>query len=105
MAMWLPARPKYTCIAHLPTKTNVYATFHKLQSKTEEVVQSARSYLDLQPLICRYHGNILPGTVKKMRLAHLQPKAHMCAKFYGNWAKTEKEVCNTKFSNILAHNI
>ena len=58
-----------------------------------------------------WYGNMpLPwqrtfGYCRKMRLAHLQPKAHMCAKFHGNRAKTEKGVCNPKFSIILAHNI
>ena len=39
----------------------------------------------------------------KICLAHLHDKAHICAKFHGNRAKTEKVVCNTIFSIILAH--
>ena len=76
MATRLPTRPKIH-LAHLPTKTTVFVTFHKLQSKTEEVVQSTRSFLDLLPLICRYHGNILSGTLKKWVL-HIYNQRHTC---------------------------
>ena len=37
------------------------------------------------PIICRYHGNTLSATVKKMCLAHLHPKANICAKFHARW--------------------
>ena len=40
-----------------------------------------------------------------VRLAHLHPKTHICAKFHRNQVKTEEIVYNTKFSIILAHNI
>ena len=59
------------------------------------------------PIICCYHGNILSGTIEKYIL-HIytpRPKARICAKFHGNWAKTVKEVCNTRFSIISAHNV
>ena len=49
------------------------------------------------PIICHYHGNILLDTVEKMCLVHLHPKAHICAKFHGNWSKTEEEVCDARF--------
>ena len=41
-------------------------------------------------IICRYHGNTLSATVKKMCLAHLHPKANICVKFHENWWKTEE---------------
>ena len=49
-------------------------------------------------IICRYHGNTLSATVKKMCLAHLHPKANICAKFHENWWKTEEVVVSCETS-------
>ena len=38
------------------------------------------------------------GYCQKVCLAHLQPKAHICAKFYGNRLKTEEVVRDARFA-------
>ena len=38
------------------------------------------------------------GYCRKIRLAHLHPKAHMCAKFHGNRSKTEEVVRDARFA-------
>ena len=55
-------------------------------------------------IICCYHGNTLSATVKKMCLAHLHPKANICAKFHENWWKTEEVVRDARFSHFC-HNM
>ena len=49
-------------------------------------------------IICRYHGNTLSNHCQKMCLAHLHPKANICAKFHENWWKTEEVVRDARFS-------
>ena len=39
---------------------------------------------------------------QKMCLAHLHPKANICAKFHENWWKTEEVVRDARFSPIFA---
>ena len=63
--------------------------------KTEEVVRDAR----FSPHFC--HNMPLPWQLtfchcqKKMCLAHLHPKANICAEFHENWWKTEEVVRDT----------
>ena len=42
---------------------------------------------------------------KKMCLAHLHPKANICAKFHENWRKTEEVVRDARFSPHFCHNM
>ena len=56
-------------------------------------------------IICRYHGNTLSATVKKMCLAHLHPKANICAKFLENWWKTEEIVRDARYFPHFCHNM
>ena len=35
---------------------------------------------------------------RKMCLAHLHPKSHICAKFHENWSKTEEVVRDARFA-------
>ena len=65
--------------------------------KTEEVVRDARF-----PQIF-IHNMLLPWQhtfchCPKMCLAHLHPKANICAKFHENWSKTEEEVRDARFA-------
>ena len=52
-------------------------------------------------IMCRYHGNTLSATVRKMCLAHLHPKADICAEFHENRSKTEEVVHDAKFPPIF----
>ena len=75
------------CLAHLHPKANICAKFHENWWKTEEVVRDARFF----PHFC--HNMPLPWQhtfyhCQKMCLAHLHPKANICAKFHENWWKT-----------------
>ena len=92
-------------LAHLHLKANISAKFHENRSKTEEVVHDTRFPPHFFAIICRYHGNTLPATVKKMCLAHLHPKANICAKFHENWWKTEEVVRDARFSPHFCHNM
>ena len=56
-------------------------------------------------IICRYHGNTLSTTVKKWCLAHLHPKANICAKFHENWSQTEEVVRDARFFPHFCHNM
>ena len=60
---------------------------------------------DFVAIICCYHGNTLSATLKKMCLAHLHPKAKICAKFHENWWKTEEVVRDARFSPHFCHNM
>ena len=76
------------CLAHLHPKANICAKFHENWWKTEEVVRDAR----FSPNFC--HNMPLPWQhtfyhCQKMCLAHLHPKANICAKFHENWWKTD----------------
>ena len=42
---------------------------------------------------------------QKMCLAHLHPKANICAKFHENWWKTEEVVRDARFSPHFCHNM
>ena len=55
-------------------------------------------------IICRYHGNTFCHC-RKMCLAHLHPKANICAKFHENWWNTEEVVRDAKFSPHFCHNM
>ena len=92
------------CLAHLHPNANICAKFHENLWKTEEVVRDAR-FPPIFAIICRYHGNTLSATVKNMCLAHLHPKANICAKFLENWWKTEEVVRDARFSPIFCHNM
>ena len=92
------------CLAHLPPKANICAKFHENWWKTEEVVRDAR-FSPIFAIICRYHGNTLSATVKKMCLAHLHPKTNICAKFHENWWKTEEVVRDARFFPHFCHNM
>ena len=54
--------------------------------------------------ICNYilwqHSS---GYCRKICLANLHPKAPISAKIHGNWAETEEEICDLRFSIILEH--
>ena len=47
----------------------------------------------------RYHGK------NCMCLAHLHPKANICAKFHENWWKTEEVVRDARFPPHFCHNM
>ena len=84
------------CLAHLHPKANICAKFHENWWKTEEVVRDAR----FSPHFC--HNMPLPWQhtfyhCQKMCLAHLHPKANICAKFHENWWKTEEVVRDARF--------
>ena len=83
-------------LANLHPKANICAKFHENRSKTEEVVHDA-GFPQVCAIICRYHGNALSAT-RKMCLAHLHPKANICAKFHENRSKTEEAVRDARFS-------
>ena len=90
------------CLAHLHPKANICAKFHENQWKTEEVVRDARFF----PHFC--HNMPLPWQhtfyhCQKMCLAHLHPKANICAKFHENWWKTEEEFATQDFSPHFCH--
>ena len=85
------------CLAHLHPKAHFCAKFHGNRTKTEGLVRDARF-----PLIFA-HNMPLPWQhtfchCGKMCLAHLHPKAHFCAKFHGNWSKTEGLVRDARFA-------
>ena len=93
----LSATVKEMCLAHLHPKANICAKFHENWWKTEEVVRDARFF----PHVC--HNMPLPWQhsfchSRKMCLAHLHRKAHICAKFHENWSKTEEVVRDTRFA-------
>ena len=72
--------------------------------KTEEVVRNAR----FSPNFC--HNMPLPWQhtfyhCQKMCLAHLHPKANICAKFHENWWKTEEVVRDARFSPHFCHHM
>ena len=92
------------CLAHLHPKANICAKFHENWWKTEEVVRDARFF----PNFC--HNMPLPWQhtfyhFQKMCLAHLHPKANICAKFHENWWKTEEVVRDARFSPNFCHNM
>ena len=92
------------CLAHLHPKANICAKFHENWWKTEEVVRDAR----FSPNFC--HNMPLPWQhtfyhCQKMCLAHLHPKANICAKFHENWWKTEEVVRDARFSPHFCHNM
>ena len=73
---------------------------HENWWKTEEVVRDAR----FSPHFC--HNMPLPWQhtfyhCQKMCLAHLHPKANICAKFHENWWKTEEVVRDARFFPFL----
>ena len=77
---------------------------HENWWKTEEVVRDARFF----PNFC--HNMPLPWQhtfyhFQKMCLAHLHPKANICAKFHENWWKTEEVVRDARFSPHFCHNM
>ena len=87
---------KKMCLAHLHPKANICAKFHENWWKTEEVVRDARFFH-----FC--HNMPLPWQhsfchCRNMCLAHLHPKAHICAKFHENWSKTEEVVRDARFA-------
>ena len=88
---------KKMCLAYLHMKANICAKFHENWWKTEEVVRDAR----FSPHFC--HNMPLPWQhffchCRKMCLAHLHPKAHICAKFDENWSKTEEVVRDARLA-------
>ena len=92
------------CLAHLHPKANICAQFYENWSKTEEVVRDARFF----PHFC--HNMPLPWQqsfchCRKMCLAHLHPKANICAQFYENWSKTEEVVRDARFFPHFCHNM
>ena len=92
------------CLAHLHPKANICAKFHENWWKTEEVVRDARFF----PHFC--HNMPLPWQhtfyhCQKMCLAHLHPKANICAKFHENWWKTEEVVRDARFFPHFCHNM
>ena len=92
------------CLAHLHPKANICAKFHENWWKTEEVVRDARFF----PNFC--HNMPLPWQhtfyhCQKMCLAHLHPKANICAKFHENWWKTEEVVRDARFFPHFCHNM
>ena len=92
------------CLAHLHPKANICAKFHENWWKTEEVVRDAR----FSPHFC--HNMPLPWQrtfyhCQKMCLAHLHPKANICAKFHENWWKTEEVVRDARFFPHFCHNM
>ena len=92
------------CLAHLHPKANICAKFHENWWKTEEVVRDAR----FSPHFC--HNMPLPWQhtfyhCQKMCLAHLHPKANICAKFHENWWKTEEVVRDARFFPNFCHNM
>ena len=98
----LSATVKEMCLAHLHPKANICAKFHENWWKTEEVVRDAR----FSPHIC--HNMPLPWQhtfchCQKMCLAHLHPKANICAKFHENWWKTEEVVRDARFFPHFCH--
>ena len=90
------------CYADLHPKTNIYNEFHKNWPNIEEAVWAQRIFPSILPLICRYHGNVLSGTVENVSCTSTP---HICTKFQGNRSKTEKIIRNARFSIILAHNM
>ena len=84
-------------LAHLHPKANICAKFHENWWKTEEVVRDAR----FPPHFC--NNMPLPWQhsfchCQKMCLAHLHPKANICAKFHENWSKTEEVVRDARLA-------
>ena len=85
-------------------RTTDATPWHKLigpfgpdELKTEEVVCDAR----FSPHFC--HNMPLPWQhsfchCRKMCLAHLHPKVHICAKFHENWSKTEEVVRDARLA-------
>ena len=43
--------------------------------------------------------------IRKIRLAHLPTKTHVCAKFRDHWSKTEEGVRSTSFSLYFSRNV
>ena len=92
------------CVLHIYThaKTNIWAKFYDNRSKTEQVVRVARFTpnfimpLPWQRTFCH---------CRKMCLAHLHPKANICAKFHENRSKTEEVVRHAIFPPICCHNM
>ena len=58
---------------------------------------SRRKIFSIFAIICRYHGNTFCHC-RKMCLAHLHPKANICAKFHENWWKTEEVVRDARLA-------
>ena len=87
------------CLAHLHPKANICAEFHENRSKTEEFATQ-----DFPQFFA--HNMQLPWQhtfyhCRKICLAHLSPKANICAKFHKNQSKTEEVVRDARFSPIF----
>ena len=100
---FLPLSKNVSCTSTTPRQTSV-PNFMRIGEKTEEVVRDARFF----PNFC--HNMPLPWQhtfyhCQKMCLAHLHPKANICAKFHENWWKTEEVVRDARFFPHFCHNM
>ena len=90
---------------HLHPKANICAKFHENWWKTEgSQFRLRKIFPPCFAIICRYTvATHFSYHCQKMCLAHLHPKANICAKFHENWWKTEE--CSSRrkiFSPIFA---
>ena len=65
---------------------------------------SRRKIFSVLPYAVTMATHFLPLS-KKMCLAHLHPKANICAKFHENWWKTEEVVRDARFPPHFCHNM
>ena len=96
------------CILHIytPRQTSGLNSMRIVQKLRKYKCSSwCKIFSPFLAIICCYHGNTLSVTVKKMCLAHLHPKANICAKFHENWWKTEEVVRDARFSPHFCHNM
>ena len=84
------------CVLHIytPRQTSV-PNFMRIGEKLSS------SWRKIFPHFC--HNMPLPWQhsfchCRKMCLAHLHPKAHICAKFHENWSKTEEVVRDARLA-------
>ena len=86
------------CVLHIytPRQTSV-PNFMRIGQKLRKLVVRDARFISHFAIICRYHGNTFCHC-RKMCLAHLHPKANICAKFHENWWKTEEVVRDARLA-------
>ena len=99
-AIFLPLTTNAVLHIYTPRQTSIH-NFTCIGQKLRKLVRDARFF----PHFC--HNMPLPWQqsfchCRKMCLAHLHPKANICAQFYENWSKTEEVVRDARFSPIFA---
>ena len=98
MAMHVNSATVEKCVLHIYTPRQISVpNFMRIVQKLRKKFATQ----DFHPIFC--HNMPLPWQhtfchCQKMCLAHLHPKANICAKFHENCSKTEEEVCDARFS-------